>query len=162
MEFRHLVFGANPRHTVVRIVILIVLSVVTFTWLLLPIRAHGISMQPTYENGSLHFANRIVFKIRSPIRGDVVAIRVAGGRVLLVKRIIGVPGERLEIREGIVHINGEPLAEPYVRHRRPWNVEEVTLGPREYFVIGDNRGMLAKDHDFGRVDGSRIIARVIF
>jgi hypothetical protein len=59
-------------------------------------------------------------------------------------------------------VNGVPLSEPYVRNRSPWDVAEVTLAPREYFVIGDNRGMRAKDHDFGRVDVSRIVGRVVF
>ena len=49
-------------------------------------------------------------------------------------------------------INGAPLVEPYVRNRRPWDVPELTLTASEYYVIGDNRGMRASDHDFGRVD----------
>jgi hypothetical protein len=61
-----------------------------------------------------------------------------------------------------VYINGAALAEPYVRNRRDWDVPEVKLTPREYYVIGDNRGMRAADHDFGRVDVSRIVGRVIF
>ena len=59
----------------------------------------------------------------------------------------------MAIAGGQVQINGPGLAEPYVRHRRPWDVAEVTLGPREYFVIGDNRGMSVGEHDFGRVRG---------
>ena len=76
--------------------------------------------------------------------------------MLYVKRVVGLPGERVAISGGQVQINGTPLAEPYVRHRRPWDVAEVTLGPREYFVIGDNRGMSVGDHDFGRVTVDRI------
>ncbi len=57
---------------------------------------------------------------------------------------------------------GSGLAEPYVRHRRAWDIEEVTLGPREYFVIGDNRGMSAADHDFGRVQADKILGKLIF
>jgi signal peptidase I len=87
---------------------------------------------------------------------------MAGPHVLYVKRIVGLPGERVAIAGGEVQINGASLAEPYVRHRRPWDVEEVTLGQREYFVIGDNRGMSAGDHDFGRVQVNRILGRVVF
>jgi signal peptidase I len=162
VDTRRYIVGATPRRTAVRILVLIALSIVTFTWVLIPIRGYGISMQPAYEPGSFNFANRIAYAIRSPRRGDVVAIRFAGGRVLLVKRIVGLPGERVEIREGIVHANGEPLDEPYVRLRRPWNVEEVALGSREYFVIGDNRSMGERDHDFGRVDRSRIVGPLVF
>jgi signal peptidase I len=79
-----------------------------------------------------------------------------------VKRIVGLPGDRIAIRDGFVHINGAVLPEPYVRHRKPWNVEEVTLEAREYFLIGDNRGMNAADHEFGRADAARIVGPVLF
>jgi hypothetical protein len=61
-----------------------------------------------------------------------------------------------------VLINGAPLDEPYVRNRRPWDVPEVTLTNAEYYVIGDNRGMRAGDHDFGRVEAERILGRIMF
>ena len=64
--------------------------------------------------------------------------------------------------DGVVHIDGVPLIEPYVRHRRPWNYAEVAVGPREYFVVGDNRGMRMADHDFGRVDARRILGPLVF
>jgi signal peptidase I len=79
-----------------------------------------------------------------------------------VKRIVGLPGERIAIVQGQVRVNDEPLVESYVHKRRPWDIGEVTLSPREYFVIGDNRGMSAGDHDFGRVDLSRIVGKVVF
>jgi signal peptidase I len=119
-------------------------------------------MLPTYQSGTLNFVNRLAFVRSRPDRGDVVAIRLAGPHVVYVKRIIALPGERLEIVEGQVYIDGTPLEEPYVRHRRPWDVAEVTLTGAEYYVIGDNRGMRASDHDFGRVDAGRILGRVVF
>jgi signal peptidase I len=61
-----------------------------------------------------------------------------------------------------VRINGTTLAEPYVQHRRPWDFEEVTLGPDEYFVMGDNRDMSAGEHDFGRAHANRILGKVVF
>jgi signal peptidase I len=159
---RRLVFGANPRRTAVRVLVLAAISFVTFRWVLIPIRAEGISMQPTYESGTLHLVNRFAFAMQTPSRGDVIAIRLAGPHVLYVKRVVGLPGERVSIVQGQVHVDGTRLNEPYVRNRRPWNVDEVTLGANEYFVIGDNRGMAAADHDFGRVDRSRIVGKVVF
>lgn len=157
-----IVFGSNPRRTFVRIAVLAAVSFVTFGWVLIPMRAEGISMQPAYESGSLHLVNRLALVSHRPSRGDVIAIRLAGPHVLYVKRIIALPGERLEIVEGQVYVNGAPLIETYVHSRRPWNVPEVTLTSREYYVIGDNRGMLARDHSFGRVDVSRMVGKVIF
>jgi len=159
---RRLVFGSNPRRTAVRVLVLAAVSFVTFRWVLMPIRAEGISMLPTYRSGSLNLVNRLAFVYGTPQRGDIIAIRLAGPHVLYVKRIVALPGERFSMIQGQAYIDGVPLSEPYVRERRPWDVPEVTLTPREYFVIGDNRGMRASDHDFGRVDVTRIVGRVIF
>jgi signal peptidase I len=159
---RRIIFGTNPRRTTVRIVVLALVSVVVFRWVLIPIRTDGPSMLPTYESGSFNLVNRLAYWRGEPSRGDVVAIRLAGPSVLYVKRIVGLPGERLDVAEGLVRINGVPLAEPYVRHRRAWDVPEVTMGPGEYFVVGDNRGMRVGDHDFGRVDRARIVGKVVF
>ena len=162
MSFRHLFVGRHPRRTAARVAVLAALAFVTFRWVLVPVRTEGISMQPTYESGRYIFANKLAYFTKPPARGDVVAIRLARGRAFYVKRIVGLPGERLAIVSGQVEIDGTPLDEPYVRHRRPWDVGEMTLGPREYFVVGDNRGMNAADHDFGRVDRDRIVGKILF
>jgi signal peptidase I len=163
-SFRRFLFGRDPRRTAVRVLVLAGISFVTFKWMLIPIRTQGVSMLPTYSSGTFNLVNRLSYVGRNaaPKRGDIVAIRLAGPNVVYVKRIVGMPGERVSIVEGWVHINGQSLPEPYVRHRRAWDVPEVTLGPHEYFVVGDNRGMAAGDHDFGRVDDDRILGRVLF
>jgi signal peptidase I len=160
--FRDIAIGRHPRRTLVRIAVLAVLSFITFGWLLTPVRVRGISMEPTYHDSSLKLVNRIIYKLRAPQRGDVVAIRLAGPGVLYVKRIIALPSERVSIIDGIVEVNGTPLAEPYVQKRAVWNYPEVTVGAREYFVIGDNRSMKMGDHDFGRVDARRILGMLLF
>ena len=159
---RDLTFGRHPRRTAVRIAVLAVASFITFGWLLTPVRVRGISMEPSYYDGSLNLVNRVVYRVREPRRGDVVAIRLAGPNVLYVKRVIALPHERVSIVDGIVEVNGAPLPEPYVAKRQPWNYEEVTVGAREYFVIGDNRSMRMGDHDFGRVDARRILGSLVF
>ena len=159
---QRLIFGRNPRRTVVRIIVLATVSFVIFGWMLTPIRVRGISMEPTYRDGGFNLVNRVVFRMRNPERGDVVAIRLAGPNVLYVKRVIAVPNERVAIVDGVIEVNGAPLPEPYVKNRGLWHVPEVTVGPREYFVIGDNRGMRVGDHDFGRVDARRILGKLVF
>jgi signal peptidase I len=159
---REILFGRHPRRTTVRVLLLVITSIVIFRWVLIPVRTDGVSMEPTYESGQLNLVNRLAYLSRSPSRGDVVAIRLAGLHVLFIKRIIALPGERVGISAGSVRINGMPLDEPYVRYRRPWEVPEVQLGPAEYFVVGDNRGMDAADHTFGRIDAFRIVGRVVF
>jgi signal peptidase I len=162
VSFRQILFGAHPRRTAVRIAVLAMVSFVTFRWVLIPVRTDGISMQPTYESGRFTFVNTLAYLTNSPARGDIVAVRIARGRAFYVKRIIGLPGERIAVVLGQVEINGVPLDEPYVKRRRAWDVGEITLGPREYFVIGDNRGMHAIDHEFGGVDRDRIVGRIVF
>ena len=115
-------------------------------------------MLPTYYSGNFTIVNRLAYFNEKPKRGDVIAIRLAGPRVVYIKRIIALPGERLSVTDGEVTINGAPLVEPYVRHNRSWELEEVTLGPDEYFVVGDNRGT----SDFGRVNADRILGRLMF
>ena len=159
---RQIVFGRNPRRTLVRVLVLAAISFITFGWVLIPVRAEGISMLPTLQSGSLHFVSRLAYSYGRPERGDVIAIRLAGPHVLYVKRVIALPGERVGFVHGQVYVNGVPLIETYVHNRRMWDVPEVQLTAREYFVVGDNRGMRAADHDFGRVDVSRIVGKLLF
>ena len=156
------VFGSNPRHTAIRAAVLVAAAVLVFGIVLLPVRLSGISMEPTYNDGALNFANRLAFAWRPPARGDVVAIRMAGPSLVYVKRIVGLPGERVEITMGTVIIDGEPLLEPAVVHKAPWNVPALTLGDDEYFVIGDNRTMTIQNHDFGRTTRDRIVGKMLF
>ena len=131
VQARHIAIGRNPRRTLIRIAVLAVFSFITFGWLLTPVRVRGISMEPAYHDSGLKLVNRIIYRFRAPQRGDVVAIRLAGPGVLYVKRIIALPTERVSIVEGIVEVNGAPLAEPYVQKRSAWNYPEVTVGARE-------------------------------
>ena len=154
-------FGSSPRRALLRATLLAAGLLVASRFLLMPLRAWGPSMLPTYHEGQWLLVNRLAYRLRDPERGEVVAIRLAGGRAALVKRVIGLPGERVRIVAGTVEVDGAPLDEPYVRHRRPWHVVEAQLADDEYYVIGDNRGMPADAHDFGRTSRARLLGRVI-
>lgn len=157
-KVRRIVFGADPRRTSVRILVLAGITTVMLLWVILPVRADGDSMLPTYSSGDFTLVNRLAYFSSRPKRGDIVAIRLAGTSVVYIKRIVALPGERISVSDGAVHINGTPLAEPYVRHNRSWDLEEVTLNPGQYFVVGDNRAT----SDFGRVQDDRIVGRLMF
>ena len=152
--------GRHPTRTLVRVIVLIVGSAVVFGVLLRPIRASGVSMEPTYAPGALLFCNTLAYRTGDPKQGDVVAIRLAGPNVVLVKRVVGMPGDHVRIVNGVVEINGIPYDEPHVTKRLPWNYAEVAVGADEYFVIGDNRSMRMDLHDFGRVQRERILGRI--
>jgi len=158
-----MLIGRRPKWTLVRILTLILLTFVLFKFVFIPIRVEGISMEPTYHNGRVNLVNRLAFVRQKPRRGDVVAIRVAGERVMFMKRVIGLPGERIRIRRGIVYVNGEKLVEPYVQAPRSfWNESETLLREDQYLVIGDNRSMPQEWHEHGIVDLSRIAGKVLF
>lgn len=152
-----LVVGSNPRRTLIRAGILVAAAYVTFGYVLMPVRGVGISMQPTIEQGDMLFINRLAYRYRDPARGDVVAVRVAGRSVVYVKRLLGLPGDRIGFRDGVLWRNGAPLDEPYVTQRAAWGLDELTLGPDDYFVVGDNRGMPMAQHEFGTSTRDRLI-----
>ena len=154
-------FGRNPKRTLIRAVVLIAIAWLIFGVILLPIRLEGISMLPTYSGG-INFANRFSYRWSQPQRGDAVAVRMAGTGVVFVKRIVGMPGERIAIDTGTVLINDEPLIEPHVLYRTLWYMDEMTLGPDEYFLIGDNRGMSMKNHDVGKAPRERLVGKMLF
>ena len=158
----HFILGRNPRLTLIRASALIVSAIVLFGFVLLPVRLHGISMLPTYNDGGLNFANRAAYWWREPARGDAVAIRMAGEHVVYVKRIVGLPRERIAIIAGVVLVNDEPLVEPAVVYKAPWNVPAFTLGDGDYFLIGDNRAMAAQNHDFGTTTRARVVGKMLF
>jgi signal peptidase I len=157
-----LVLGRNPRNTFIRIAILIPVCYVLFGFILLPTRVDGISMEPTYKDHSVNLVNRLAYLRHEPRRGDVVSVRAwAGMHLMLMKRIIGLPGETVAFDHGRVLINGQPLAEPYEKWSSDWTRPPVTLGPDQYFIVGDNRTMPWEDHVFGRVERNRIVGKVL-
>jgi len=156
-----LVVGANPRRTLVRAVVVTVMAYLVFGHVLIPVRGEGPSMWPTLEDGQFVLVNRLAYWSSEPRRGDVVALEVAGGRVVYIKRIVGMPGERVRIDRGVVLVNDRALEEPYITRRSAWHVNEVQLGDREYLVIGDNRAMPQRLHDFGKARRERVLGRVI-
>jgi signal peptidase I len=161
MSWKSALVGHSWKWTLVRASLVAALLVLLSRTFLTPVRAQGTSMEPTYHEGQLIVLNRLAYRFEDPARGDVVAIPLAGGNALLVKRIVALPGERFHIEGGVVFVGGRPLPEPYVKFRSPWRVEETELGPDEYFVVGDNRGMRARAHDFGIVTRDRIAGRMV-
>jgi signal peptidase I len=155
--------GRNPRNTVVRIGILVAVAFVLFFshLVLLPVKVEGPSMLPTYKDHSINFVNRLAYLWHEPRRGDVVSVRYAGLHVMLMKRIIGLPGETVAFDDGTVLINGQPLAEPYEKWPSHWTLPAKTLGPDEYFIVGDNRTMRWQDHTFGVVERWRIVGKAL-
>jgi signal peptidase I len=158
---RRLVIGRNPRVTLLRALALVVVSFITFKFILLPIRVTGGSMEPNFRDRRVNFINRLAYLQHAPQRGDVVGVRFTGPSVMLLKRVVGLPGEQIGFAQGRVTVNGAPLAEPYLVLRSDWNRAPITLGPDEFFVVGDNRSMPMQWHYFGIAERRRILGKAL-
>ena len=124
-----------------------------------PFFVRGASMEQSFHDGDYLIVDQISYRLGDPNRGDVIVFKApTGGTQFLIKRIIGLPGETIAIREGVVRINGQKLAEKYLNEPTPGDINNV-LGEEEFFVLGDNRdasfdsrqwGVLPKDNIVGR------------
>lgn len=129
-----------------------------------PFIVHGESMDPTFATGQYLIIDEISYRFNPPQRGDVVVIHdPRGGDKYLIKRLIGLPGETLEIADGAVCIRaGETctaLEEPYVLYPKTDDVLRVTLGDDEFFVMGDNRAASLDSRYFGAVKRDLVVGR---
>ncbi len=158
---RRALIGRNPKRTLTRIAVLIVVCFVLFNFVLVPVRVEGPSMYPTYRSHGINFANRLAYLFHEPQRGDIVAIRTTGIHNMFMKRIIGLPGETVAFRHGHAMINGKLLYEPYVVSPCDWEVRPTVLQPNEYYFVGDNRSMAAADHEKGVAYRNRIVGKIL-
>ncbi len=158
---KRLLIGRDPRRTLARVVIWIALGLLIPKFVLLPIRIQGISMMPTYHERGINVVNRLAYVLHPPRRGDVVAIKLAGEKLMYLKRIIALPGETLEFRHGRLFIDGHPVEEPYLKYSCRWQHGPEKIGLGEYYVVGDNRSMDFGDHVQGKAWRSQILGKVL-
>ena len=146
-----------------RALVLAAVVAFTFKFVFIPVRVAGLSMAPTYKSNRVNLVNRLAYRNSEPERGDVVGVwpREGSRSVMLMKRVIGLPGETVDFRNGTVFIDGSPLEEPYVQFASDWNLAPVVVGEGEYFVVGDNRSMPADAHEFGIAPRRQIAGRML-
>lgn len=150
------------RKFISRLLLVALTAVVVFTQILIPLRIEGRSMEPTYDDGGFNLCWRGRYLFAAPERGDVVVIRFAGQRVMLLKRIIGLAGDTVEFRNGALFVNGAWVKEPYVRSPSDWNLAPRTVEPGKVYVVGDNRTVQMDRHHFGQVEQERIMGGVLW
>ncbi len=123
------------------------------------VRVKGRSMQDTLHDGDFMLALRygLFGRIR---RFDVVICRYPGRKGHFVKRVVGLPGERVSMTEGALYINGAEVTEDFPLRRSLRGFDERTLGPDEYFVMGDNRPCSSDSRRVGPIHRRAILARV--
>jgi signal peptidase I len=133
-----------------------------------PFIVSGSSMLPTFENGDYLIVDEISYKFNEPQRGDIIIFRFpAFPTKFLIKRVIGLPNEKIEIRNNIIKIynndlpEGKVLKEDYLKRTPKMKDLTVVLGKDEYFVLGDNREKSSDSRIWGGVDKRLIIGRAL-
>jgi signal peptidase I len=173
---------------IIETILLALLIFVMVRGVVLNFRVDGNSMEPTLHNAEMLIVNRRAYfsfdqnailsvlpgveraeaneryLFNPPKRGDIIVFRPPGGRTEpYIKRIIGLPGEQVEINNGTVYVNGTPLDEPYVSSSTTWRGggegSSLVVPEGEYFVLGDNRSNSSDSRVFGTVPMGNIIGK---
>lgn len=128
-------------------------------WVAEPVYVASPSMEPSLRTGTLLVLDKVTLRLRGPRRGDVLSFRSPVGEHDLIKRVVALPGETVEIREKVVFINGKELDEPYAVHSRAGerlegdSIAPLVVPDRSFFVLGDNRDVSSDSSVWKDADG---------
>lgn len=154
---------------IAEVVILSLVIVLPIRYFLIqPFFVKGASMEPNFEDGEYLIINEISYRFGEPKRGDVVVFKYpVDPSQFYIKRVIGLPGEKVEVKGGYVYIfnkfypDGWKVAEAYLpAGRLTYGDTEMTLGTDEYFVMGDNRAVSYDSRRWGVLPEKNIIGKV--
>ena len=139
----------------------VVLLLLIGTFVAEPVAGPTGSMSPTLRAGDHVVVDKLAYRFGEPRRRDLVVFRSASGELLL-KRVVGVGGDRVGVEDGVLHVNGRAVREPFVNRRL---VDSVYFGPVRVphgavFVMGDRRSNSVDSRTFGPVPRSRVVGRV--
>ena len=138
----------------------LVLALIVHLFLAQATIVYGQSMEPNLHPNQRLIVDKLSYRLRPPQRDDIVVVDLPDMDEMLVKRIIALPGEMVEVHGGTVYVNGAPIPEPYAHDLTPYDMPPLTLGPLAYFVMGDNRGNSNDSRSFGPITRDEIVGRV--
>jgi signal peptidase I len=122
----------------------------------------GRSMEPLIRSGEYVLINTFAFRFGRPRRGEIVAFRHEGdAREVFIKRVIGLPGDRIRIDRGRVYVNGTKQDEPYVQDADDRSIPGILVPASSLYVLGDDRANSEDSRSFGPVSEDRLIGRAI-
>lgn len=136
-------------------IIIIIVVVLIRTYIATPIKVNGTSMNDTLNHKDTMILNKIGLKLNELKRFDIVVIET--GDTYLIKRIIGLPGEKIEYKEGILYINGKKVKDPYYKDNNTNDFDIVNIPKNNYFVMGDNRNNSIDSRIIGVINKKDII-----
>jgi len=145
----------------------LILTVITYllvrTFLFETYRVVGQSMEPTLQQDQRLIVSKLTYRLHEPQRGDIIVFHDPQDPSRnLIKRIIGLPGETLEIRNGQVFINEQQLNEPYLTSYSARSEAPVPIPDGYYFVMGDNRNNSSDSLSWGALSADRIVGKAAF
>jgi len=122
---------------------------------------NGSSMEPSLQHGQRLIVNKAVYFFHEPESGDIVIFHPPDNPKSdpFIKRVIGVPGDTVEIKAGVVYVNGSPLDEPYVKQPPDYTFTAEKIPENNYFVLGDNRNNSNDSHNGWTVPENNIIGK---
>ena len=147
------------------LILSVLLAFIVIVFLYQPVQVEGTSMMPRLENHERIFINKFLYRFRPIERGDVVVFRYPlDTSKSYIKRVIGLPGDDVSIRDGRVLVNGKPLREPYVlpSYVDEQNFSQVHVEPNHYYVLGDHRTSSNDSREWGTVDRHYIYGKAVF
>jgi signal peptidase I len=130
-----------------------------------PVKVEGTSMQPRLVDQERIFVNRFIYRFQNIRRGDVIVFWYPKDRSKsFIKRVLGIPGDEVEIRNGIVYVNGARISEPYLKREfQDYKSFEKAIVPAgQYFVLGDHRNSSNDSRSWGFVAQNLIYGKAVF
>ncbi len=159
------------RKTILQIILAVaIVAIIVRTFFIDSFIVKGDSMTPTILSGDYVFIDKISHYFKNYNRGDILVLKPRFGSGLIIKRLIGLPNERLEIKDNLVRIKesrqeeGRVISELYLALPATLaiGISSIKLDPKEYFVLGDNRASTIDSRELGPIDEWDIKGRVIF
>lgn len=133
-------FSRIIREIIETIIMTLVVFAFLVTFVVQGFKVYGSCMEPNLKTGERLLGNKFIYRFERPLRGDIVVFRFPPNpRKIFIKRVIGVPGDIVEIRDGKVYVNGRKLDEPYVANTPHGDFPPQRVPEGCVFVLGDNR-----------------------
>jgi len=120
---------------------------------------YGQSMEPNLHQDQRLIVEKVSYRLRGPRRGDIVVVQVPGHEIPPIKRVIGLPGETIEIRDGRVWVDGQALSETYLAEITQQDYGPYVVPAQHIFVMGDNRNVSGDSRLFGPVPLTNVWGR---